>query len=163
MLLGIIGILAWGLGFIPQSAWACLEKDENLVEIIWANKITYAKLLKVAWGARHWTLKSNKCNQTKKWMQYPSIMISKLFMGGIFPYFYFIYFNIVCILTLESILFFCVRFQGMTKEAFVVDAIRLALEHRQLFTHYHVAKAIKVATKYRTNMGIASSSSSSEE
>jgi hypothetical protein len=62
MLLGIIGILEWGVRFTPQSAWARLEKDENLVEIIWANIVTYAKLLKVAWGARHWTLKSNKCN-----------------------------------------------------------------------------------------------------
>jgi hypothetical protein len=34
MLLGIIGILAWGLAFIPQSAWAHFEKDENLVEAI---------------------------------------------------------------------------------------------------------------------------------
>jgi len=51
MLLGIIGILAWGVGFIPQSAWACFEKDENLVETIWANRISYAKFLKVAWGA----------------------------------------------------------------------------------------------------------------
>jgi hypothetical protein len=34
MLLGIIGILAWGVGFIPQSAWVCLKKDENLVEAI---------------------------------------------------------------------------------------------------------------------------------
>jgi hypothetical protein len=34
MLLGIIGISARGVGFIPQSARACLEKDENLVETI---------------------------------------------------------------------------------------------------------------------------------
>jgi hypothetical protein len=59
-MLGIIGIMAWGVGFIPQSAWVHLEKDENLAETIWANKITYAKLLKIAWGARHLTLKSNK-------------------------------------------------------------------------------------------------------
>jgi hypothetical protein len=62
MLLGIIGILAWGVGFIPQSAWVHLEKDENLVDAIWASKVAYAKLLKVAWGAWHWTLKSNKHN-----------------------------------------------------------------------------------------------------
>jgi hypothetical protein len=49
MLLGIIGILAWGVGFIPQSAWAYIEKDENLVEVIWASKLAYAKPLKVAW------------------------------------------------------------------------------------------------------------------
>jgi hypothetical protein len=34
MLLGIIGIMAWGVGFIPQSAWVHLENDENLVEAI---------------------------------------------------------------------------------------------------------------------------------
>jgi len=37
-----------GVGFIPQSAWAHLEKDKNFVEIIWASKVTYAKPLKVA-------------------------------------------------------------------------------------------------------------------
>jgi hypothetical protein len=50
-MLSIIGILAWGVGFIPQSAWVCLEKDENLVEVIQANKVAYAKPLKVAWAA----------------------------------------------------------------------------------------------------------------
>jgi hypothetical protein len=65
MLLGIIGILAWGVGFIPQSAWACLEKDENLVEAIWASRVAYAKPLKVAWGIQHWILKSNKRNRSK--------------------------------------------------------------------------------------------------
>jgi len=50
ILLGIIGIPTWGVGFIPQSAWAHFEKDENLVETIWASKVTYAKLLKVPWG-----------------------------------------------------------------------------------------------------------------
>jgi hypothetical protein len=34
ILLGIIGILAWGVGFIPQNAWACFEKDKNLIETI---------------------------------------------------------------------------------------------------------------------------------
>jgi hypothetical protein len=49
--LGIIGIPAWGARFIPQSAWARLEKDENLVETIRASIIAYAKPLKFAWGA----------------------------------------------------------------------------------------------------------------
>jgi hypothetical protein len=34
ILLAFIGIPAWGVGFIPQSAWAGLEKDKNLVETI---------------------------------------------------------------------------------------------------------------------------------
>jgi len=50
ILLGIIGISAWGVEFILQSAWSCLEKDENLVETIQASRVTYAKPLKVAWG-----------------------------------------------------------------------------------------------------------------
>jgi hypothetical protein len=28
----------------------CLEKDENLVEPIWASIVAYAKHLKIAWG-----------------------------------------------------------------------------------------------------------------
>jgi hypothetical protein len=69
----------------------------------------------------------------------------------------------ICILTLESNSFFCVRFRCTTKEAFVEDAIQLALEHRQLFTHHHATKVVEFAVKYRTNMGIVSSSSSKEE
>jgi hypothetical protein len=53
--------------------------------------------------------------------------------------------------------------QDTTKEAFVANAIRLALEHHQLFIHHHAAKATKVAAKYCTSMGIPSSSSSKEE
>jgi hypothetical protein len=37
------------------------------------------------------------------------------------------------------------------------------LEHRQLFTHHHAAKAVEAKTKYRTNMGIPFSSSSLDE
>ncbi len=59
MLLGIIRILTWGVGFIPQNAWACFEKDENLVE---TSIVAYAKPLKVAWGIQNWTLEFNKCN-----------------------------------------------------------------------------------------------------
>jgi hypothetical protein len=60
-------------------------------------------------------------------------------------------------------LFFCVRLQGTTKEAFVANAIRLAFEHHQLFTHHHAAKVAEVVAKYRTNMGIPSTSLSLEE
>jgi hypothetical protein len=62
ILLGIIGIPTWGVGFIPQNAWARFEKDENLVEIIRASRVAYAKPLKLAWSARNWTLESNKHN-----------------------------------------------------------------------------------------------------
>jgi hypothetical protein len=53
ILLGIIGIPAWGVGFIPQNARAYFEKEENLVDTIGASRDTYAKPLKVTWGARN--------------------------------------------------------------------------------------------------------------
>jgi hypothetical protein len=53
ILLRIIWILARGVGFIPQSAWVHLEKDENLVETIWASTIAYAKPLKIALGVQN--------------------------------------------------------------------------------------------------------------
>jgi hypothetical protein len=49
------------------------------------------------------------------------------------------------------------------KGGFVANAIRLALEHRQLFTHHHATKDVEVVAKYCTIMGIPSSSSSSEK
>jgi hypothetical protein len=60
-------------------------------------------------------------------------------------------------------LFSCVRLQGTTKEAFVANAIQLALEHHQQFTHYHATKVVDVVTKYRISMGIPFNSSSSKE
>jgi hypothetical protein len=33
ILLGIIKILAWGVGFIPQSAWVHFEKDKEKDQI----------------------------------------------------------------------------------------------------------------------------------
>jgi len=66
IMLGIIGISAWGLGFIPQSAWAHFENDKNIVETFWASRIAHAKPLKVAWGAQNWTLESNKRNRIKE-------------------------------------------------------------------------------------------------
>jgi hypothetical protein len=55
-------------------------------------------------------------------------------------------------------IFFYVSFQSTTKEAFVANAIRLALEHHEIFIHHHATKAIEAAAKYYTNMGIDSSS-----
>ncbi len=65
-------------------------------------------------------------------------MIPKSFMGGIYIYIYIYY--IVCILTLEFNLFFYVRLWGTTKEAFVANAIQLALKHRELFIHHHATQ-----------------------
>jgi hypothetical protein len=60
-------------------------------------------------------------------------------------------------------LFSHVRLWGTTKEDFIANAIRLVLEHHQLFTHHHAAKAIETVAKYYTNMGIPSNSSLEEE
>ncbi len=58
-----LGFRHGGVGFISQSAWTHLEKDDNFVEAIWANKV-HEKPLEVAWGTQDWTLESNKHNQT---------------------------------------------------------------------------------------------------
>ncbi len=92
-------------------------------------------------------------------------MILRLFLGGIFPCLYILHcfhLNIEIYFILFYFFCVCVRLHGTTKEAFVVDAIQLVLEH-QLFIHHHVAKVVEVTTKYHTNMGIVFSSSSLEE
>jgi hypothetical protein len=105
-LLGIIRILAWGVGFIPQSAWVRFEKGENLVETIRASRVAYANPLKVAWGDRNWTLESNKHNQVKE-MDVISKYYNFEFIHGryISILIYFLE-NIVCILTWECSFFF---------------------------------------------------------
>jgi hypothetical protein len=78
---------------------------------------------------------------------------SKITHGQYISILFFSFIYIVCILTLESNLFFyffVLDFKGTTKEAFVVDVIQLALDHCQLITHHHVAKAKEATTKYRT-------------
>jgi hypothetical protein len=98
ILLGIIEILTWGVGFIPQSAWARLEKDENLVETIRASKVVYAKPLKLARGARNWTLESNKRNRVKEMDAISKYHDSKIIHGWYISIFlikkHYLHFNI---------------------------------------------------------------------
>jgi hypothetical protein len=104
ILLGIIGIPTWGVGFIPQSAWACFENDKNLVETIRTNKVAYAKPLKVAWGVRNWTLESNKRNRVKEMDAISKYHGSEIIHGWyISILIYNIFKNNVCILILECI------------------------------------------------------------
>jgi hypothetical protein len=100
-------------------------------------------------------------------MQYPSITIPKLLRVGIFPYLLFFIFLHFLHLNLWNLfcffVFFCIKLQGSTKEAFVANAIRLVLEHHQLFTHHHATKVIEATPKHCTNMGITSNLCSLEE
>jgi hypothetical protein len=107
ILLGIIGFPAWGVGFIPQSLWACLEKDENLVETIWASGVAYAKHLKLAWGVWNWTLKSNKGNRVKEMDAISKYHNFEIIHGQYISILFLFLKNIVCILTLECNLVFC--------------------------------------------------------
>jgi hypothetical protein len=79
------------VGFIPQSAWARLEKDKNLVETIWTSIITYAKPLKIAWGVRNWTLEFNKCNRVKEMDVISKYHDSKIIHGWYISIFIYIY------------------------------------------------------------------------
>jgi SUMO ligase MMS21 Smc5/6 complex component len=80
-----------GPGFIPQSAWLCLEKDENLVEGIQTNKVAYANPLKVTWSACNWTLKSNKCNRAKEMDAISKYHDSEIINGWYISIFYFVF------------------------------------------------------------------------
>jgi hypothetical protein len=79
------------VGFIPQSAWACLEKGENLVETIRASIIAYAKPLKVAWGIQNWTLQSNKRNRAKEMDVISKYYDSKIIHGWYISIFIYIF------------------------------------------------------------------------
>jgi hypothetical protein len=107
ILLGIIGIPAWGVGFIPQSAWTRLEKDENLVETIWASRIVYAKPLKLTWRIQNWTIKSTKRNRVKEMDALSKYHDSEVIHGRYISILFKNLKNVVCILTLECNLFFC--------------------------------------------------------
>lgn len=48
-LLNLIGILGWGVQFIPPNAFSWIKKDGDLVGIIHVSKVGYAKPFKVAW------------------------------------------------------------------------------------------------------------------
>jgi hypothetical protein len=102
-------------------------------------------------GNGHWNPIST--TKPKKWVQYPSITILKSIVGGIYIYY------VVCILALESYFIFVLSFKAQQKRLLLQMQFNLHLSKNQIFTHHHVTKAIETATKYHTNMGIASSSS----
>jgi hypothetical protein len=52
-------------GFNPHNVFSRIEKDDDLIEVIWVNKFVYEKPFKVAWDVWNWRSKSNKGNQEK--------------------------------------------------------------------------------------------------
>jgi hypothetical protein len=129
-----------GVGFIPQSTWARLEKDDNIVEAIWTIKVAYAKSLKVAWAIRNSTLESNKCNRAKEMDVVSKHHYSKIIHGRcvsklLFFFLHCLYLSIG-IFFFFFLFFFNVKIWGTTKKTFTANAIWLAL-HLQLFTHHH--------------------------
>jgi hypothetical protein len=43
-----------------------MEKDEDLQEMIWFTRFTYAQWLKMAWDVKNWDQKSIKTSWTQK-------------------------------------------------------------------------------------------------
>jgi hypothetical protein len=41
----LLGLRTWGVGFLPH-VMTKLKRDENLVDLIWASKVYYAKGLR---------------------------------------------------------------------------------------------------------------------
>jgi hypothetical protein len=59
-LFSLLGILAWGVGSIPPNVITKLKRDENLVGLIRASKVSYAKGLKNVWDNYNWSRSSSK-------------------------------------------------------------------------------------------------------
>jgi len=62
----VLGLIAWGVGSVPQDAALRMEKDEDLQGIIRSTHCTYARQLKMAWDAKYWDRESNKTSRTKQ-------------------------------------------------------------------------------------------------
>jgi hypothetical protein len=43
-----------------------LKRDENLADLIWASKVSYAKGLRHVWDRQNWIRSSSKKEQEKK-------------------------------------------------------------------------------------------------
>jgi hypothetical protein len=83
-LLHIIGIPMWGVGFIPHNTFSRIEKDNDLVKIIWESRVGYSKLLNLAHDTCNWNFESIKFNLKKKCKPCSSTMNWKWFMAGKF-------------------------------------------------------------------------------
>jgi hypothetical protein len=98
-----LGFRHGGSGSSHKVHGHILRRTRTLLRQFEQIKLLMQSLWKLhgVFGIGHWSpINAAKPN---KWMQYPSIMILKSLMGGIFPYIY----NIFYILTWESKLFFC--------------------------------------------------------
>jgi hypothetical protein len=56
----------WGYSSIPQDAFSCLEKDEDLRDAIILYKAIYARKVKVAWYTTLWYLEFSKTTHAQE-------------------------------------------------------------------------------------------------
>jgi hypothetical protein len=59
-----------GCGVYPPHVMTKLKKDENLVGLIWASKVSYAMGLKDVWDNQNWTRSSfiKECEKEVIWL-----------------------------------------------------------------------------------------------
>jgi hypothetical protein len=107
ILLGIIGILAWGVGFIPQSAWVQLERTRTLLRQFRQAKLLIQSLWKLLGALWNQTLESNKRKWVKEMDAISKYHDFEIIHGWYISILIYIFKNIVCILTFEYNLFFC--------------------------------------------------------
>jgi hypothetical protein len=48
----LLSIPTWGVRYLPQVLTK-LKKDENLANLIWASKVSYAKVLRDVWDSQN--------------------------------------------------------------------------------------------------------------
>jgi hypothetical protein len=63
--LKLIDIPIGAVGFNPRNVFSWIEKDDDLIELIWVNKFFNEKPFKVALDVWNWRSKSTKGKQEK--------------------------------------------------------------------------------------------------
>jgi hypothetical protein len=51
-LLTLLSIPTWGVGYLPHVITK-LKRDENFASLIWASKVSYAKVLRDVWDTQN--------------------------------------------------------------------------------------------------------------
>jgi hypothetical protein len=62
---------------MSHNAFSWIEKDNDLAKIIWANKIDFAKPLKITWDVQNYDSKSTKGKKRNRWKPCASTMNKK--------------------------------------------------------------------------------------
>ncbi len=106
-----------GCGVHLPHVMTKLKKDENLVSLIWVNKVSYAMGLEDAWDSQNWTRFSSKKECEKEIIWLVNYHELEMIHGWLVPSYSIFISNLHVFSKLYS----------LTKEAFIVDSMKIIL------------------------------------